>query len=163
TLKIKNIGECSCLCSISPSFQCLTFTPNQPYTINVIQEQYVNINFNAKFNVHSISEIFILHVENGAGTFITLDVTFDHGPFGLALTEYPSTFYDRETKKYIYTIKNKFQSEHIVEMIIDPPILYISLVDCLKERDDLNLISIFNNDTQDSLDLLPLRDQLYEN
>ncbi|CAF0889558.1 unnamed protein product [Adineta steineri] len=168
TLKIKNIGECSCLCSISPSsispsFQCLTFTPNQPYTINVKQEQYVNINFNAKFNVHSISEILILHVENGADTFITLDVTFDHGPFGLALNEYPSTFYDRENKKYIYTIENKFQSEHIVEMINDPPILYISLIDCLKERDDLNLISIFNNDTQDSLDLLPLRDQLYEN
>jgi hypothetical protein len=48
-------------------------------------------------------------------------------------------------------------------MINDPPILYIALIDCLKERHDIDLLNIFNNETQDSLDLIPLRDQIYEN
>jgi phosphatidylinositol-bisphosphatase len=167
-LKIKNTGECPCICtisptSISPSFQYLTFTPNPPYTIDVKQEQYVNISFDAKIHVKSISEILILHVENGADTFITLDITFDKGPFGLSLNEYPPTLFDNENKKYIYSNETKSQSEHIVEMINDPPILYIALIDCLKERHDIDLLYIFNNETQDSLDLIPLRDQIYEN
>jgi phosphatidylinositol-bisphosphatase len=167
-LLIKNVGECPCICSIlpspiSPSYQYLTFTPNAPYTINVKQEQHVNISLDAKTDSKPISEILILHVENGADTFITLDVTFDKGPFGLSLDEYPPTLYDNKNKKYIYSIENKSHSENIVEMINDPPILYIALIDCLEERKDINLLYIFNNETQDSLDLIPLRDQLYEN
>jgi len=167
-LIIKNISECPCICtispsSISPSFQYLTFTPNPPYTIDIKQEQHVNISFNPKNYFKQISEILILHVENGADTFITLDITFDKGPFGLSLNEYPPTLFDNENKKYIYSIETKSQSEHIVEMINDPPILYIALIDCLKERHDIDLLNIFNNETQDSLDLIPLRDQIYEN
>ena len=45
-------------------------------------------------------------------------------------------------------------------MTNDPPILYIALIDCLKDRQDLDLLKIFNNETQDSLDLIPLRDQI---
>ncbi|CAF5138411.1 unnamed protein product [Rotaria magnacalcarata] len=48
-------------------------------------------------------------------------------------------------------------------MINDPPIVYISLIDCLRERNDVDLLNIFNSDTQDSLDLIPIRDKLYEN
>ena len=168
SLTIKNTGECPCLCtispsSISPSFQCLTFSPNPPYAINIKQHQHVNISFDAKLNVKSISEILILHVENGADTFITLDITFDNGPFGLSLNEYPPTFYDNQNHKYIFSVENKSQlEEHIVEMINDPPILYIALIDCLKERQDLKLLSIFDNEIQDSLDLIPLRDQIYD-
>jgi hypothetical protein len=168
TLTIKNIGECSCLCTISPSFispsfQSLTFTPNMPYTINIKEEQYVNISYNAKTNIQPISEILILHVENGADTFITLDITFDKGPFGLSLEEFPTTYYNSENKKYIYSIENKSQSEHIIDMPNDPPILYIALIECLEKRKDINLLYIFNNETQDSLDLIRLRDQIYEN
>jgi phosphatidylinositol-bisphosphatase len=167
-LKIKNIGECPCICtispsSLSPSFHYLTFNPNAPYTINPKQEQHVNISFNAKTSVKSISEILILHVENGADTFITLDITFDKGPFGLALEDYPPTYYDNENQKYIYSTEKKSSSEHIIEMVNDPPILYIALIDCLKERNDLDFLKIFNNETQDALDLIPLRDQIYEN
>jgi hypothetical protein len=166
-LTITNTGTCPCICTISPScispsFECLTFTPNMPYTINVGQEQHVNISFDAKINTKLISEILILHVENGADTFITLDIAFDQGPFGLALEDYPPTFYDNEKKKYIYSNETKFQSEHIIEMINDPPIVYLALIDCLQERKDLDLLQIFNNETQDTLDLIPLRDQLYE-
>jgi hypothetical protein len=168
SLLIKNIGECPCVCkivpsSISASFQYLTFSPNPPYTLNIKQHQHVNISFDAKVNVKQISEILILHVENGADTFITLDITFDKGPFGLALEEFPSTYFDNENKKYIYSIENKDHSEHIVEMINDPPLLYITLIDNLEERKDVNLLNIFNNETQDLLDLIPLRDEIYEN
>ncbi|CAF1229400.1 unnamed protein product [Rotaria sordida] len=168
SLIIKNIGECTCVCtivpsSISTSFQYLTFSPNPPYTININQEQHINISFDAKTNIKQISDILILHVENGADTFITLDITLDNGPFSLSLDEYPSTFYDNENKKYIYTNDNKFHSEHIIEMINDPPIIFISLIDCLRERNDVNLLFIFNNDIQDSLDLIPIRNQIYEN
>ncbi|CAF3893915.1 unnamed protein product [Rotaria sp. Silwood1] len=168
-LTIKNIGECTCICtiipsSISTSFQCLTFTPNPPYTINIKQEQHINISFEAKINIKQISDIFILHVENGADTFITLDITLDKGPFGLSLDEYPCTLYDNENKKYIYTDNyNKSSKEHIIEMINDPPIIFISLIDCLRERNDINLLNIFNSEIQDSLDLIPIRNQIYEN
>ncbi|CAM4751348.1 unnamed protein product [Rotaria magnacalcarata] len=167
-LTIKNIGECSCTCtivpsSISSSFHCLTFTPNTPYAINVKQQQHVNIGFNAKTNLRQISDIIILHVEKGADTFITLDVTLDKGPFCLSLDDHPITLYNNETKKYIYSNDRKPDSEHIVEMINDPPIVYISLIDCLRERNDVDLLNIFNSDTQDSLDLIPIRDKLYEN
>jgi phosphatidylinositol-bisphosphatase len=167
-ITIKNIGECPCKCEIVPSqisssFQDLTFTPSSPYIINIKQQQNVTISFNAKTNIQQISEILILHVENGADTFITLDISFDKGPFGLALEEYPSTFYDNENKKYIYSIDNSNHSEHVVEMINDPPVLFISLIDCLEQRKDINLLNIFNNETQDTIDLIPLRDQIYEN
>ena len=169
SLTIKNTGDFPCICkivpsTISPSFQYLTFTPNPPYTINIKQEQHVNISFDAKINVKSISEILILHVENGADTFITLDITFDKGPFGLTLEEFPSVYFNNETKKYIYSNENKNHSEqHIVEMINDPPLLYITLIDNLEERKDIGLLNIFNNEIQDSLDLIPIRDQIYEN
>ena len=163
TLLIKNTGDCPCTCTIKPDFNYLTITPNAPYTINVRQQQHVNITYEAKGIIKPISEILILHVENGADAFITLDITFDKGPFGLKLEEYPSTYYDNENKKYIYSIENQFSSEHIVEMTKDPPILYIALIDCLKDRQDLDLLKIFNNETQDSLDLIPLRDQIYAN
>lgn len=167
-LKIKNIGECTCRCTISPSilspsFDFLTFTPNLPYDIHPKQEQHVNISFDARKSIEPISEILILHVENGADTFITLDVTFDKGPFGLPLNEHPITYYDNEKKKYIYSsIENNSQSEHISKMINDPPIVFIALLDSLIERNDIDLLYIFNSETQDSLDLIPLRDQLYD-
>ncbi|UJR15004.1 hypothetical protein I4U23_001981 [Adineta vaga] len=167
-LTIKNTGECVCSCTISPSaispsFQSLIFSPPPPYLINIKEQQRVNISFDARLRVKSISEILILHVENGADTFITLDITFNNGPFGLALNEYSPTFYDNESKKYIYSIKEPSNSESITEMINDPPVLYIALIDTLKERSDLNLLYIFSNETQDSLDIIPLRDQIYEN
>ena len=153
---IKNIGECTCICTILPSsmstsFQCLTFTPNPPYTINTKQEQHVNISFDTKINFQQISDIIILRIENGADTFITLDVTLDQGPFGVSLDEYPTAYYD-----------NKSPMEHITEMINDPPILYIALIDCLNERLDMNILNIFNDEVQDSIDLLPLRDEIYK-
>ncbi|CAF4108619.1 unnamed protein product, partial [Rotaria sp. Silwood2] len=168
SLTINNIGECTCICtiipsSISTSFQCLTFTPNPPYTINIKQEQHVNISFEAKTNIKQISDILILHVENGADTFITLDITLDKGPFGLSLEEYSCTLYDNENKKYIFTNDNRSNSEHIIEMINDPPIIYIALIDCLRERNDIDLLYIFNNEIQDLLDLIPIRNQIYEN
>ncbi|CAF1647463.1 unnamed protein product [Adineta ricciae] len=166
-LTIKNTGECVCSCtiqpsSLSPSFQYVICSPAPPYVIDVKGEQHVNISFNARLRKESISEILILHVENGADKFITLDITFDNGPFGLALNEYPPTFYDNDTKKYIYSIEKPATSEHIVEMINDPPILYIALIETLKDRSDLNMLQIFSNETQDSLDVIPIRDQIYE-
>jgi hypothetical protein len=44
----------------------------------------------------------------------------------------------------------------------DPPALYISLIDCLKERNDINLLNIFNSEVQDSIDLIPIRNQIYD-
>ena len=165
-LTIKNIGECLCICTIAPSsmassFQSLSFTPNPPYTIHPKQEQHLTITYNAKGNMKTISEILILHVEKGADTFITLDVAFDKGPFSLALEDHPPTYYDNEAKKYIFSSEKK--SEHIVEMVNDPPVLYIALIDCLKDRNDLDFRKIFNNEIQDALDLIPLRDQIYDN
>ena len=167
-LLIKNTGECPCVCTIVPtaiseSFQSLTFTPSPPYSIAMKDEERVNISFNSRQYRKKISEILILHVENGADTFITLDVTCDPGPFGLALDKYPPTLYDREKKEYVYSTKEKDVSEKIVEMQNDPPTLFIALIDCLKERQDIDLLSIFSSDAQDSLDLIPLRDQIYEN
>ena len=167
-LTIRNVGECLCVCTIVPSsiassFQSLLFTPNPPYTIHPKQEQRLTISYNAKGNIKTISEILILHVEKGADTFITLDITFDKGPFGLALADHPATYYDNENKKYISFPDKKPHSEQIVEMINDPPMLYIALIDCLKDRNDLDLRKIFDNEVQDALDLIPLRDQIYDN
>lgn len=168
-LTIKNVGEYPCVCTIEPSsiaasFQSLTFTPPPPYTIHPKEQQHLTISYNAKGNIKTISEILILRVEKGADTFITLDVTFDKGPFGLALEDHPSTYYDNETKKYLfYPEKKSLQSEHVVQMISDPPVLYIALIDSLKDRNDLDFRKIFNNDVQDALDLIPLRDQIYDN
>ena len=167
TLKIKNLGECPCQCTIVPTtlsaaFNSLTFTPSPPYTIEVKQEQHINVGFHAKKTLKQLSDILILHVENGADTFITLDVTFDQGPFGLSLDQYPPTLFDREKKEYVYTAGEKHPSEHFVEMVNDPPIVYIALIDALKDRNDVDLLTIFDSDTQDSIDLIPLRDQLYD-
>ena len=167
-LLIKNTGECPCVCtivptSISESFQSLTFTPSPPYSIAMKGEQRVNISFNSRQYRKQVSEILILHVENGADAFITLDVHCDQGPFGLALDQFPPTLYDREKKEYVQLLKDKNLSEQIIEMKNDPPTLFIALVDALKERHDIDLLSIFSSDTQDSVDLIPLRDQIYEN
>ena len=184
---IKNIGECLCTCSICPSsmfeptrpikmkqlseepfFDCLKFTPNSPYIIEIGQEQHVDISFQMKsryswFFGTQLNEILILHVENGADTFITLDVTLDMGPFGLSFDQFPPTLYDSDTKQYIYSINNKNTTpERIVEIKNDPPALYISLIECLKERNDINLFNIFNSEVQDSIDLIPIRNQIYE-
>ena len=187
SLTIKNTGECSCTCTICPSsmfeptrpiktkqlsdepfFDCLTFNPNSPYTIEIGKEQHIDISFQMKSRYtwlfgKQLNEILILHIENGADTFITLDITLDMGPFGLSFDQFPSTLYDSEKKQYIYTRPNQnLPSERIIEMKNDPPALYISLIDCLKERNDINLLNIFNNEIQDSIDLIPIRNQIYE-
>ena len=69
----------------------------------IFQDQHINIIYNTTTNTKTISEILILHVENGADTFITFDITFDKGPFGLSLDDFPVTLYDNEKKKYIYS------------------------------------------------------------
>jgi hypothetical protein len=186
SIVIKNTGECPCTCSICPSsifeptrpiktkqlnevpfFDCLTLTPNSPYMINTGEEQHIEISFQMKSRYSwlfskQINEIIILHVENGADTFITLDLTLDMGPFGLSFDQFPPSLYDGIKKQYIYSINEKIAREHIIEMKKDPPALYISLIDCLKERNDLNLLTIFNSETQDSIDLIPLRNQIYD-
>lgn len=167
-LLIKNIGECECVCRIVPasksdSFQAIDFTPSQPYKIPVKEEQRINVSFKTEKWREPISDILILHVEMGADTFITLDVTFDQGPFGLELDKLPVSRFDRSKNEYIYSIDDKTVSENIVEMKNDPPVLYIALMDTVRERQDLDLFTIFNNETQDGLDLIPLRDQIYEN
>jgi hypothetical protein len=84
------------------------------------------------------------------------------GPFGLSFDQFPSTLYDSDKKQYIYSIDKTASSERIVEMKNDPPALYISLIECLKERNDINLFNIFNSEVQDSIDLIPIRNQIYE-
>ena len=163
SLFIKNVGEYPAICKFSPMFDYLTFSPSPPYVLNVKQEQHVTISYEAKGNMKPISEILILQVENGADAFITLDMTFDKGPFGLNLDQYPATYYDNDKKQYIYSIEPQLPSEHIVEAKTDPPVVYIALIDCLNQRDDFNLLNIFNNETQDSLDLIAIRDQIYAN
>ncbi|CAF3930725.1 unnamed protein product [Rotaria sp. Silwood1] len=64
--------------------------PNYSLTIKNIGELYI--------------DILILHVKNGADTFITLDITLDKGPFGLSLEKYPCTYYDNENKKIYLSI-----------------------------------------------------------
>ena len=188
TLTIKNIGECSCTCTICPSamfkpnqpinvkqlvdepfFDCLNFTPNSPYFLETNDEQSIDISFQMKSRYawlfgKQINEILILHVENGADTFITLDITLDMGPFGLSLSQLPSPLYNTESKQYIYSSETSPPSSHgnCIEMKNDPPALYILLIDTLKIRDDLNVLNIFNNDIQDTIDLIPIRDQIYE-
>ncbi|CAF3342970.1 unnamed protein product [Rotaria socialis] len=185
SLLIKNTGECPCACSIHPSstfeptrptkikelievpyFDCLTFTPNGPYILQRNEEQTVEISFKMKTQYSwslgkKLNEILILHVENGADTFITLDVTLDMGPFGLAFDQFPPTLFDSEKRQYIYFTDPKDVCERVVETKNDPPALYISLIECLKERNDLDLLSVFNGEIQDSLDLIPIRDQIY--
>ncbi|UJR31669.1 hypothetical protein I4U23_019150 [Adineta vaga] len=186
SLLIKNIGECSCHCTICPSamfeptrpintkqltdepfFDCLTFTPSSSHTIDNGKEQHINITFQMKSRYSwlfgkQLNEILILHVENGADTFITLDMTLDMGPFGLSFDQFPTTLYDKETKQYIYSLNHSTNSEHILEMKNDPPALYISLIECLKERHDIHLLNIFSNEVQDTIDLIPIRNQIYE-
>ncbi|CAF4773302.1 unnamed protein product [Rotaria sp. Silwood1] len=186
SLLIKNIGECPCTFSIYPSsafeptrpikikelndepfFDCLIFTPNPPYILQINEKQHIDISFQMKSQYSwlfgkQLNEILILHVENGADTFITLDITLDMGPFGLSFNQFPLTLYDSERKQYIYSIDKKKSNERIIEMKNDPPSLYISLIDCLKERNDINLFNIFNNDIQDSIDLISIRNQIYE-
>ncbi|CAF1423415.1 unnamed protein product [Adineta steineri] len=186
SLLIKNIGECPCTCGIYPSamfeptrpikskrifedpfFNCLTFTPNSPYTIEIGKQQSIDISFQMKSQNSwvlgkQLNEILILHVENGADTFITADITVDMGPFGLSFEQFPPTLYDSEKKQYVYAINDKTTSERIFEMKNDPPALYISLIDCLKDRNDINLLNIFNTEVQDSIDLIPIRNQIYE-
>jgi phosphatidylinositol-bisphosphatase len=186
SLSIKNIGECPCTCTICPSsmfqptapkkmkqsseepfFDCLIFTPNSPYFIEIGEEQHIDISFQMKSQYSwlfgkQLNEILILHVENGADTFITLDITLDMGPFGLSLNQFPTSIYDTEIKQYIYSPDSKITSERFVEMKNDPPVLYILLIDCLKERRDINLLNIFNSEIQDSIDLIPIRDQIYD-
>jgi hypothetical protein len=165
SLTIKNIGECSCHCSIVPtsiSSDVFQLTPNSPLTIESKREQSVQLRLNHRHALTSINEILILHVENGADTFITFDVTFDRGPFGLALDQYSSSYYNKETKEYVYVIDEKNIPANMIEMKNDPPVLFIALIDCLKQRDDIDFLAIFSNDTQDALNLIALRDQIYE-
>jgi hypothetical protein len=186
SLVIKNIGECLCTCTICPSsmfqptrpikskqvseepfFDCLTITPNPPYSLEIGEEQNIVISFQMKSYYswlfgRQLNEILILHVENGADTFITLDITLDMGPFGLSFNQFPSPIYDTEIQQYIYSPNTKLISQRFVEMKNDPPALYILLIDCLKERNDINLLNIFNNEVQDSIDLIPIRNQIYE-
>lgn len=180
-ITIKNIGECPCSCFICPSsmfepnrpiktkqlseepfFDCLSFTPNSPYFLEIGDEQQIDISFQMKSQYtwlfgKKINEILILHVDNGADTFITLDLTLDMGPFGLSFDQFPPTTYDSETKQYVYAS----HSEHLLEMKNDPPTLYILLIDCLKERQHLDILTIFNSEVQDAIDLIPIRDQIY--
>ena len=186
SLVVKNMGECSCKFAIYPSstfeainsnnmkdlsdepfFNCLTFTPNPPYSIEIGEEQHIDIGFQMKSQYSwlfgkQLNEILILHIENGADTFITLDITLDMGPFGLSFNQFPSTLYDSETKRYIYAMNTELISERILEMKNDPPSLYISLIDCLKERNDINLLNIFSSEIQDSINLIPIRNQIYK-
>ncbi|CAF4551721.1 unnamed protein product [Rotaria sp. Silwood2] len=186
SLLITNIGECPCTFSIYPSaafeptrpikmkelseepfFDCLTFTPNPPYFLQKNEKQHIDITFQMKSQYSwlfgkQLNEILILHVENGADTFITLDITLDMEPFGLSFNQFPPTLYDSEKRQYIYAIDRNKSCERIVEMKNDPPALYISLIDCLKERNDINLLNIFNSDVQDTNDLIPIRNQIYE-
>ena len=167
-LLIKNTGECECICKVVPAskadfFPSVLFTPSQPYKIPIKEEQKINISFNTQQWREPLSDILILHVEMGADTFITLDVTFDRGPFGLALDQLPVTRFDRVKNEYIYATDDKAVSDSIVEMKNDPPVLYIALMDTLRKREDLDLFMVFSNETQDSLDLIPLRDQIYDN
>lgn len=185
-ISVKNVGECLCSFIICPSsvfqpnrpvnmkqsseepfFDCLSFTPNSPYFLEINDEQEIDISFQMKsqytwFFGKQINEILILHVDHGADTFITLDLTLDMGPFGLSFDQFPPTTYDSELKKYVHSpAPTTRHSEHIVEMKNDPPALYILLIDCLKERHDLDILTIFNGDTQDAVDLMPIRDQIY--
>ncbi|CAF2633100.1 unnamed protein product [Rotaria sp. Silwood2] len=76
-------------------------------------------------------------------------IIFNHihnGLFGLSLDEHLWTLYDNENKKYIYTNDNKHYSEHFVEMINDLRIIFIALINCLRERNDVDLLNIFNNE-----------------
>lgn len=185
TLTIKNVGECACSYTICPSsmfepnrpinakqlveepfFDCLRFTPNAPYVLEIGDEQCIDIGFKVKSQYawifgEQINEILILHVENGADTFITLDITLDMGPFGLSLSQLPSPFYNTESKQYIYWPEKTPQSEGYIEMKNDPPALYILLIDCLKAREDLTLLHLFSSETQDTIDLIRIRDQIY--
>ena len=182
-LTIKNVGECSCtftLCppslfrptnpikgkqtSEEPFFDCLLLTPNPPYSLEPKEEQAIQIGFKMKSEYawlfgKQLNEILILHVENGADTFITLDITLDMGPFGLGFNQFPPTLYDSKSKQYVYSV---VQNADLVEMKNDPPALYIALVECLKARQDINLLQVFNNEVQDSIDLLSIRDQIYQ-
>ena len=186
SIVIRNTGECPCLCSICPSstfeptrsidlkpmfkepfFDCLTLTPNPPYSIDCGQEMTIHICFEMKSEYawrfgSKVNEILILHVDNGADTFITLDIDLDMGPFGLSFSQLPPTLYDRETKRYFFPEQPAHPNDNLVEMKNDPPALYISLIECLKDRRDLDLMAIFSNDTQDTMTLLPIRDQIYE-
>jgi hypothetical protein len=189
SLSIKNTGECPCTCTICPSsifeptrsiktkqlseefeepfFDCLTFTPNPPYFLEIGEEQHIDISFKMKSRYSwvfgkQLNEILILHIENGADTFITLDITLDMGPFGLSFNQFPPPIYDTEKKQYIYSPNTAITSERFIEMKNDPPALYILLIDCLKERNDINLLNIFNSEVQDSIDLIPIRNQIYE-
>jgi hypothetical protein len=185
-LSIKNIGECPCTCTICPSsmfeptrpinkkqssdepfFDCLSFTPNSPYFLEIDDEQHIDISFQMKSQYSwlfgkQINEILILHIENGADTFITLDLTLDMGPFGLSLNQFPSATYDKDLQQYAYVSDLTKNPERFIEMKNDPPALYILLIDCLKERTDIDVLTIFNSDIQDSIDLIPIRNQLYE-
>ncbi|CAF0800932.1 unnamed protein product [Didymodactylos carnosus] len=195
-IKIKNVGECQVNCIILPSsqfsagaikqqpfqlrsdeyyFNCLGFIPAIPSLIQVKEEQTVDITFSVKpeyaslfSNKKQIKEILILHVENGADTFITLDVTLDMGPFGLALDKFPVTLFNSRTNQYVYDVKLSLNSDNggsgkqsdLKELKNDPPALYLALIDCLKDR-ELDLIDIFSDDVQDNLDLIPLRNEIY--
>ena len=183
SLTIKNVGECPCsfiLCppslfrpmnptkgkqtSEEPFFECLSLTPNPPYYLEPKGEQTIHISFKMKTEYAwlfgtQLNEILILHVENGADTFITLDITLDMGPFGLAFNQFPPTLYDSRSKQYVYSL---VQKSELLEMKNDPPALYIALIECLKARQDINLLQVFNNDVQDTIDLLSIRNQIYQ-
>ncbi|CAF1418116.1 unnamed protein product [Adineta ricciae] len=186
SILIKNTGEYSCHCILCPSsmfeptrpintkqltdepvFDCLSFVPSSSFTIDVGKQQHMEISFQMKsryswFFGKKISEILILHVENGADTFITLDITLDMGPFGLLFDQFPMTLYDKDKKQYIYSIDQSTDAINVLEMKNDPPALYICLIDNLKERNDIQLLNIFSNEVQDSINLIPIRDQIYE-
>ncbi|CAF0747756.1 unnamed protein product [Didymodactylos carnosus] len=196
-MKIKNTGECQVNYTILTSsrfsagdvkqqsvplkpdeyfFNCLEFVPPVPSSIQAKEEQEIDVIFNVKpeyaslfTNKKQLNEILILHVENGADTFIILDITLDMGPFGLSLDQFPVTLFNRSTNTYVYDVKQipddggddySERQENLIEMKKDPPALYLALIDCLKER-ELDLIDIFNADTQDNLDLIPLRNEIY--
>lgn len=183
SLDITNIGECRCTVNIRPPsiprpkmtikergivedpfFECLSLVPSSPYSLEPGDKQTINISFQMKSKYiwlfgKQLNEILILHVTNGADTFITLDITLDMGPFGLAFSQFPPTLYDSEKKQYAYSVHS---ADHLIEMKNDPPTLYLALIECLKTRQDLNLFQIFNSEIQDSLDLHPIRNQIYE-
>ena len=185
-ISIKNIGECICTCNIRPPptsnskssiskkqfseepyFDCLSFTPNSPYFLEIEEVQQIDISFQVKsqyiwFLGKQINEILILHVDNGNDTFITLDLTLDMGPFGLPLNQLPCAVKDKELQQYVYIPNPSINPERYIEMKNDPPALYLLLIDTLKDRTDIDLLTIFNNDIQDSIDLIPIRDQIYE-
>lgn len=154
--KTKNVEE-------EPLLDCLTFSPNSPFSLDVDEELTIEIAFQIKPQYiwlfgKRINEILILHLDNGADTFITVDIELDMGPFGMGFDQFSPTFYDISTKKYIEFPSGDHQ---IVPMVKEPPVLFISLVETLKSRQDFQAESIFGGDTNETLDLRAIRDQIY--